>query len=365
MKQVDPALIVRAREVSKASRDRFKPVKGGLRPTKPRELWQIDHSLVDVIRVDELERRPIGRPWLTLVIDVATRMIAGFYLTMDPPCATSTALAISHSVLPKSGPCLESDESWPVEGLPDAIHLDNAKEFHSQALELRFGQLNLFTAGWVFCDPYASSADPFREPIVSASSSECSSKRVNASTLQVDDPLKPNSERIFADGEMAERIRRHPWETTAIGATDRSWLQRHRGQPDHGQGHPPQPTRRDRRADPRRQSSVVLYRLTAANDLGLTDTVPTRIGELTDGRMRPITFATLLLIFKLPRRAASAGPATPRCAFCRRSIRCATCFRPTTEPAQAPHLHSQRPDPGLAIQDDCAEVCRPCRSGCE
>ena len=30
---------------------------------------------------------------------------------------------------------------------------------------------------------YASSADPFREPIVSASSSECSRRRVNASSL--------------------------------------------------------------------------------------------------------------------------------------------------------------------------------------
>lgn len=105
-----------------------------------------------------------------------------------------------------------------------------------------------------------------------------------------------------------------------------------RGQPDHGQGHSPQPMRHDRRADPRRQSSVVLYRLTAANGLGLTDAVPNRIGELTDGRMRPISFATLLLIFKVPRRAESARPATPRCAFRRRSICCAKCFRPTTEP---------------------------------
>ena len=40
-----------------------------------------------------------------------------------------------------------------------------------------------------------------------------------ASTFQVDEnPLKPNSARIFADGEMAERIRRYPWATTAIGA---------------------------------------------------------------------------------------------------------------------------------------------------
>jgi len=40
-----------------------------------------------------------------------------------------------------------------------------------------------------------------------------------ASTLQADkNPLKPDSARIFAEGEMAERIRQHPWETTAIGA---------------------------------------------------------------------------------------------------------------------------------------------------
>jgi hypothetical protein len=49
-----------------------------------------------------------------------------------------------------------------------------------------------------------------------------------------------------------------------------------RGKPDHGQGHSPQPMRHDRRADPRRQSSVVLYRLTAATGLGLTDAVPNR-----------------------------------------------------------------------------------------
>jgi hypothetical protein len=36
-------------------------------------LVQIDHTLVDVIVVDEIERKPIGRPWLTLVVDVATR----------------------------------------------------------------------------------------------------------------------------------------------------------------------------------------------------------------------------------------------------------------------------------------------------
>jgi putative transposase len=135
VKQLDPALMIRLREGVKASRDKFKPVSGGVRPRKPLELFQIDHTLAEVLLVDELERRPVGRPWLTLVIDVATRMIAGFYLAMDVPSATSTALAISHAVLPKSGTPLRPNESWPVEGLPQTIHLDNAKEFHSQALE--------------------------------------------------------------------------------------------------------------------------------------------------------------------------------------------------------------------------------------
>jgi putative transposase len=44
------------------------------------ELVQIDHALVDVVVVDELARKPIGRPWVTLAIDVATRAVLGFHL---------------------------------------------------------------------------------------------------------------------------------------------------------------------------------------------------------------------------------------------------------------------------------------------
>jgi putative transposase len=44
----------------------------------PLEVVQIDHTLVDVVVVDELERLPLGRPWLTLAIDVASRMVNGF-----------------------------------------------------------------------------------------------------------------------------------------------------------------------------------------------------------------------------------------------------------------------------------------------
>jgi hypothetical protein len=85
---IDPALMVKAREGAKAARDKFKSVGAGLRPTRALELAQIDHTLADIIVVDELERRPIGRPWLTLVIDVATcrsRELAILRISRSPP----------------------------------------------------------------------------------------------------------------------------------------------------------------------------------------------------------------------------------------------------------------------------------------
>src|SRR5262249_54527336 len=103
----------------------------------PLDVLQIDHTPVDLILVDEAVRRPIGRPWLTLAMDVDTRLVAGFLISLDPPCATSVALALAHAGLPKEGwlaargfrlPC-------PAAGLPRAVHVDNAKEFHALALD--------------------------------------------------------------------------------------------------------------------------------------------------------------------------------------------------------------------------------------
>lgn len=65
------------------------------------EVVQIDYTPVDVIVVDEAHRLPIGRPWLTLAIDVATRVVVGFYVSLEAPSSTSVALCLTQSVLPK------------------------------------------------------------------------------------------------------------------------------------------------------------------------------------------------------------------------------------------------------------------------
>ena len=124
------------REGQKAAADKFRPVMGGLKATEPLSLVQIDHTLVDVIIVDELQRQPMGRPWLTLVVDVAPRAVLGFYLSLNAPSSLSVAMALSHAVLPKAEYLAKQkvEASWPMHGLPRTLQVDNAMEFHAQNL---------------------------------------------------------------------------------------------------------------------------------------------------------------------------------------------------------------------------------------
>lgn len=120
----------------KASWDRFRPVTGSFTAPHPLAVVQIDHTLVDVMLVDSVTRQPVKRPWLTLAIDVHTRCVVGFSLSLNPPSATSVALCIAHAVLPKSTwlSARAIEATWDMAGLPDRLHLDNGREFHSHAL---------------------------------------------------------------------------------------------------------------------------------------------------------------------------------------------------------------------------------------
>lgn len=128
---------LRARRGANAANNKYRPVAGNFPETAwPLQVVQIDHTLVDAILVDRENRQPIGRPWLTLAIDVHTRMVAGFLLSLEPPQATSVALCLAHAVLPKEEWLArwKVEVSWPVWGKPDTIHVDNGKDFRSEAL---------------------------------------------------------------------------------------------------------------------------------------------------------------------------------------------------------------------------------------
>jgi putative transposase len=129
--------MVKAREGDKAAHERLGLVRPGLRPLAPLDIVQIDHTQVDVHLVDDLGRAPLGRPYLTLLLDVHSRCVLGFVVSFDTPSAAVVALAIAQGVLPK-GKWLDEHDlqiEWPVHGIPKLLHLDNAPEFHSRALK--------------------------------------------------------------------------------------------------------------------------------------------------------------------------------------------------------------------------------------
>lgn len=97
----------------------------------PMAVWQIDHTEMDVLILSEIDGEVLGRPQLTLIIDVASRMVAGFHISWDPPCARSVAMALLNAVSSKDALLEEYDVlgRWPVFGLPDTLHSDNASEF--------------------------------------------------------------------------------------------------------------------------------------------------------------------------------------------------------------------------------------------
>lgn len=130
----DLRIRIRLREGAAAAR-RLAPVTGRLTTERPLDVWQIDHTLADIQLVDDIARQPIGRPWLTLVLDVNTRMVAGLYVSLASPSAAVAGLAFAQAVLPKDDWLAERgiEIAWPVCGLPAVLHMDNAAEFRSEA----------------------------------------------------------------------------------------------------------------------------------------------------------------------------------------------------------------------------------------
>lgn len=103
----------------------------------PLDVIQIDHTKVDIMLVDENTRENIGRPNITVAIDVYSRMIYGFYVSLEAINFFSVGQCLLNAILPKDEfmrHCNIQGE-WPVFGLPRRVLMDNAKEFRSVALQ--------------------------------------------------------------------------------------------------------------------------------------------------------------------------------------------------------------------------------------
>ena len=119
------------------ARTRYEPTPNKFEADYPLQLIEIDHTPCDIILVDDEHRLPIGRPWITVAIDIYSRMIVGYYLSMNAPSVTSVGMCVSNTILPKDTILAKFDvnANWNVWGFPETIHVDNGADFRADAVK--------------------------------------------------------------------------------------------------------------------------------------------------------------------------------------------------------------------------------------
>jgi len=131
IKAIDPKFAMKKRFSSKKANGEFGNFEGEYPEGNfPLEVYQIDHTPLDIIVVDSTFRKPIGRPYLTLAIDVYSRMVAGFYISLQAPGYFSVSQCLYNAFLPKDEFLKQQgvDGEWEIYGIPSKYAVDNGKD---------------------------------------------------------------------------------------------------------------------------------------------------------------------------------------------------------------------------------------------
>ena len=103
----------------------------------PGALWQIDSTIADIYLVSSLDRhRIIGRPVLYLIVDVFSRLIVGFNISLEGPSWLGAALALENATTDKVKFCAEygisiTAQQWPCHHLCKSLLTDRGSEYLS------------------------------------------------------------------------------------------------------------------------------------------------------------------------------------------------------------------------------------------
>lgn len=98
------------------------------------ERVEVDHGQLDIVLYDPIRGVPLGRPWLTVAIDYYSKMILGFYLSLEHPDIHAVLECFRHAVWPKDAWLARYPDittRWPAHGLWSNAILDNALETHA------------------------------------------------------------------------------------------------------------------------------------------------------------------------------------------------------------------------------------------
>jgi putative transposase len=115
-------------------------------PRYPFERFELDHTPIDLIVIDEVTKKTLGRAWATFLIDAFTRMVVGFYISMKAPSRKSVVAAIKHAISPKAYVKTlypEIKTPYPCWGACSTLVVDNGRDLHANDAKRVMAELNL------------------------------------------------------------------------------------------------------------------------------------------------------------------------------------------------------------------------------
>ncbi len=134
IQQLPADLVTLAHDGTKAYADRFELLYRR-DATRPNEIWQADHTPLDLRVVGE-PGRP-ARPWFTVILDDHSRAVAGYALSLHAPSSIQTALALRQAMWRKGDP--HRSEC----GIPETFYSDHGSDFSSHHLEQVAAELHM------------------------------------------------------------------------------------------------------------------------------------------------------------------------------------------------------------------------------
>ncbi|GKQ53557.1 Mu transposase C-terminal domain-containing protein [Bradyrhizobium sp. Ce-3] len=100
--------------------------------------WEVDHTLLDILVIDESTMQIVGRPWMTAIIDRYSRCIVGFSLSFAPPSWASIMDALRVAVMKKDWIIAGLGgitRTWDCFGVPRRLITDHGRDFKSISME--------------------------------------------------------------------------------------------------------------------------------------------------------------------------------------------------------------------------------------
>jgi putative transposase len=116
---------------------------------KPLDVIQIDHWKADIEILSDDRLTVIGRVWITLAIDIYSRMVFGMHVAIDAPSTTTLGLCMINGMLRKDAVAAKYGLEWnnPIYGPIGRLEADNAGEFTGKSIKATAEHFN-FRLKW-------------------------------------------------------------------------------------------------------------------------------------------------------------------------------------------------------------------------